>query len=402
MTESLNPEPNTSNLFERLIKQNNLDFKDYLLIITLVCYISGFFITNMYLGSLGIVNLDLLRVRYILAGILFLLFLVVTVYPIYGVYKSIANDMLDSPIKTALGAIGYTYKYYSVFAFLLFISGLVFSVNLLSPIGLKSGISNLSISKWWISSNSELFSQTWMITKSMWFIFPLVLVVTSIIFVIFLLRTDRSSRKEYIKSQLKRIYEGFVYFLSVYIFVPVVTFTMNAFFSYLNFILTSNPNAQTSVNELNLESWLRFGLISFFVYLFFSIYLGFMAYAMRMDIKNLFKIMERVNLFNKDLYALSSLYIIANSIIVVAVIFIYSFTVYPYLPQQLGGGRAIPVKAEISNQNINTLFSNSSNETYLIDRTSGSTIFLISNNKASTIMEVSNSQMESITYLKSP
>ena len=55
--------------FEFLTKLGN-----YLVGITLICYIFGFIITNLYLGTLGIVNLDMLRTRYILVGLLFMVF----------------------------------------------------------------------------------------------------------------------------------------------------------------------------------------------------------------------------------------------------------------------------------------------------------------------------------------
>lgn len=48
---------------------------------TFVCYILGFIITNVHLSSFGIASFDVLRVRYILTGIFFLLFLTITIAP---------------------------------------------------------------------------------------------------------------------------------------------------------------------------------------------------------------------------------------------------------------------------------------------------------------------------------
>ncbi len=62
---------------------------NYTIAIALLCYLTGFAITNMYLGSLGIVNLDILRARYILAGLLFLFFLGVIGYLVYGLIHTL-------------------------------------------------------------------------------------------------------------------------------------------------------------------------------------------------------------------------------------------------------------------------------------------------------------------------
>ena len=45
----------------------------YLVGFTLILYLAGFTVTNLYLGSLGVINLDILKSRYILSGVLFLL-----------------------------------------------------------------------------------------------------------------------------------------------------------------------------------------------------------------------------------------------------------------------------------------------------------------------------------------
>lgn len=53
---------------------------------TLICYILGFIITNLHLSSFGIVNFDVLRVRYILTGLSFLLFTGTIIVPMYDLF----------------------------------------------------------------------------------------------------------------------------------------------------------------------------------------------------------------------------------------------------------------------------------------------------------------------------
>jgi hypothetical protein len=75
---------NRSVIIEYLPKIGN-----YLLGISIICYISGFVITNLYLGALGIVNLEISRSRYILTGFLFLLFSGSIIYLTYGLLKTL-------------------------------------------------------------------------------------------------------------------------------------------------------------------------------------------------------------------------------------------------------------------------------------------------------------------------
>ncbi len=65
------------------------NLSSYAVGITLVCYLTGFVITNLYLGSFGIVNLDLLRARYILTGFLFLLFLGAIIFLVLGLIRTL-------------------------------------------------------------------------------------------------------------------------------------------------------------------------------------------------------------------------------------------------------------------------------------------------------------------------
>jgi hypothetical protein len=54
--------------------QNIFKLNERVLGITLLCYLLGFIITNLYLGSLGVVSFDILRTRYVLVGFLFLIY----------------------------------------------------------------------------------------------------------------------------------------------------------------------------------------------------------------------------------------------------------------------------------------------------------------------------------------
>lgn len=50
-------------------------------------YLSGFIVTNVYLGSLRIINVDILRSRYILTGVLFMIFASIIVAFVDGLLR---------------------------------------------------------------------------------------------------------------------------------------------------------------------------------------------------------------------------------------------------------------------------------------------------------------------------
>ena len=84
MVELKEPTSNNQSFFNKVFNYKNFDSKDYLLGLTLLTYISGFLITNFFLGSLGVVHFDLLRVKYIISGILYLFFLASILFPTFG------------------------------------------------------------------------------------------------------------------------------------------------------------------------------------------------------------------------------------------------------------------------------------------------------------------------------
>ena len=98
----------------------------------------------------------------------------------------------------------------------------------------------------------------------------------------------------------------------------------------------------------------------------------------------------------------STIYLIA--ICTVVTVPLYAFNVYAYLPQQIGGGQIIPVSVNISNNAISALVGNPDVETYLIDRTSSSTIFLLENKNGQSyrIIEISQDLIQTVTYSQSP
>jgi hypothetical protein len=83
---------------------------------------------------------------------------------------------------------------------------------------------------------------------------------------------------------------------------------------------------------------------------------------------------------------------------------VYSIGVYPYLPQQIGGGQLISVDVHSSSDDIDLMFTKQTNETFLIDRAPNNSLFLIVDQptKKYKIIEVANSSIDSIVFYESP
>ncbi len=69
---------------------------NYLIGVTIICYGAGFAVTNLYLGSMGVVTFDILRARYIIAGVLFTFFLGAIIYLVTGLIQTLRKN-LDKP-----------------------------------------------------------------------------------------------------------------------------------------------------------------------------------------------------------------------------------------------------------------------------------------------------------------
>ena len=83
---------------------------------------------------------------------------------------------------------------------------------------------------------------------------------------------------------------------------------------------------------------------------------------------------------------------------------LYAYYIYPYLPQQIGGGQVLHVGVVVSSDDLKSRFVLAQNEVYLVDRGPASALFLIINRgtQEHEVLEVSNSLIQSIIYNPSP
>lgn len=65
--------------------------KELPLLLGVLCYVTGFAITTVYLGTLGITNFEVLRVKYVVTGAMFLFFLSLLTLPLAGYWHLITH-----------------------------------------------------------------------------------------------------------------------------------------------------------------------------------------------------------------------------------------------------------------------------------------------------------------------
>ena len=369
---------------------------NYVVVLTLLCYISGFAIANMYLGTLGIVNLDVLRTRYILVGFLFLLFLGAIAYLIYGLFRAISKDIQEPTSKLIKNVFLYSLQNLGV----LYLAVSAMTVLAGSVSTLPVGLPRISQPTPWLDWLNVVPKQTLISSAVLLAIF--LLSITLVVSILILINPkNKYGIKESRKQQVVEILSGtkknvpktiggiFIIFLFIYVFL--LSFTL------LSLLSTNNLAGNTRSSNFLSAGWGRYlGGISL-VYILVLTY----VLAKVIPIKSGKHEVELLS-DNPMTPASSKLYLLAMSIIIIMPL--YANGIYPSLPQQVGGGQVVKIELKISDDEIEPSVLNPDDEVYLIDRTNDSTLFLLINNitEKYQVVEIPNSSIRSVIFKPSP
>lgn len=362
---------------------------NHLVGVTFLCYFSGFVITNLYLGSLGVVNLDLLRARYILSGVLFLSFLGVIIYLIYGLHQTLLKSRNKPPLRIISDAIWYSLVNVGLLYLVILTATRLAGSPGIPPVGISRLSPPLSWSTWLATAPVAIFRQSVIV-----FVIAIPIALITVLAWIALdpkdLQNVPTTRRQALTVRLKKPWHLiarllFVFFL-IYIFSIV-----GSLFSFMGSNQVTDMLSPNTNNTPYLQGgWLRFYLAIAAIYAVVATILIFLLITPR-------------NPKNND--APSNRWTIFFTTAVVALIVpVYALGIYPDLPQQMGGGKVLQVTVATSNQELKSSFTDKNIETYLIDRTSSSVLFLLvrkSKPEYRTI-EVSSPLIESVTYLPVP
>jgi len=367
---------------------------NYLLGISVICYISGFIITNLYLGSLGIVNLEILRSRYILSGLLFLVFLGAIVYLLYGLIKTLQKYQAKSASSILIRVIWHSIGNICMLLFVIPVFAILAGSVKNPPIGLPQLSPITPWSEWFKTVPRDLLPQTALLYG---------IVIGSIIFVMGIViainpkDNVRRSRKQWLREIFADVWNNKLKTIGVFCVIFIGLYLWYFMINALEFLATNkisdlqaNTMSQAIISPSDI-GWLRFFLMIVIIYVLFALWITSVFLSASKN-KNATADDNPIAWIHGLIYI--------TTVVIILVIPTYTLGVYPNIPQQIGGGQIIRVDTQISNTDVNDVFSEPNTTIYLIDRTTRTSIFYLINNATNEykIQEIPNDLILRITY----
>lgn len=393
---------NTTKLYEMVIA------------ISLVFYLSGFMIVNVYLGSLGVISFDFLREKYILIGVTFVLFVSTFLVPLKWLWNRLKNDF-EKPIFSSLWEIlRYSFTWYFYVFLGLFILIQLTGITPTIPVGIPYLSEPLSEAIWL----SEGFLKTVMAALFLWAVFFIPMLTFFILFglivSLFFSKKNKQlgiSKKQALHNFLSKVFSKSLFNMvltSILVFVVVfIVLDLLVFYNHNSMTFTNNDFNKGLLSS-NIPFWgkgfIRFYILSISIYLLSSISIIYFDQIINKPANPQAPVDETLRnpdqtkvlqLFNKNCSTASKILVL-----VIISLSIYATTVYPLLPQQIGGGGMVNIEIQTINDDLMQKTTSSDIETYLVDRSSAYTIIMLvnGNTKQGEIIQVANTEIKSITY----
>jgi hypothetical protein len=366
---------------------------NHLVGITVLCYISGFVITNLYLGSLGIVNLDLLRARYVLSGLLFILFVGIITYLIYGLNQALHRNRHLQPLKILLEIGRHSLLHTGLLYILVLAMTRLAGSSIILPVGIPTLTPALLWSAWFAAAPIYVLRQSASI--GIGFLVALIIVLIWIAIDPKDMHGIRTTRRQALAERFRnarRLIGGF-FFIFVFMLILVIT---SSLLDFIRFNKVTELSSRGTQPILQTGGWFQF---------FLTIVIIYIAVASVLIYR--FFLPPRSTPSSEDKggkVALNPWMIYFIAIAIGVIPQLYALGVYPSIPQQLGGGQILPVTVITSSDELKLDLTDPNNDVYMIDRASSNTLFLLvsKNQKEYRVIEISSSLIESITYLSTP
>lgn len=326
---------------------------------SIVIYASGFIVSSIFLGSLGVLNVDILRIRYISIGLVFFLFIASFMWPLNGIFDFLGQRYGQHPLKLIGAIIGRTYDRYGLVVLLLVIGGGAINISPL-PVGLPQVSPSRSLPDWFETEarSSLLASINYLRIAGLTFLGIYIFIMIFAVIkgpgkssVDFTSRWDMIVRGN--KKMLSYLFPWRFPFAALALLVLMLSIYALAFVS-TSPIDRINPFLGSSIG--------RFLLVSFLFYLLILVFI-FIPFVMITP--------DDVQSTRKDTSLVPALVFLA-----IIVVPIYALSVYPALPQHIGGGRPVPVQLELRGEGI-TEAPGMTGAVYLLDRSSDAYLFLL-------------------------
>ncbi len=362
------------------IKQliSNLQVRDYVIGFTVFVYIIGFLITNTYLGGLGVFSFDLVRAKYISAGIVFIIlfagpiyyFRIVLTRTLHGTENKDFKTLLIVCIKVSLWAV-------FTFFFLFIIMEQSFTFEKL-PVGIPF----LTPPK---SLESLLTDLRPTILSIIVALFGLVLIEYAGRFIAYLREFRSFAKDKNISFKKYRITNKFSVDFPYHIVNDLSPLIYLLGILLIGFLVKSQFDLKFTPFQ-----WGRYLYFAIAFYLWFALQIFLPFFARKQKQGSTQKTPSFISW-----YFLRGIY---EFFLLTLMLITYSFGVYPFIPQQLGGGKPVEVNLKTENP---MLFGVERKE-FLLDRSSNGVLVLSVNpvTREFNIIEVPNLYILSIEFLR--
>lgn len=385
----------------RFIKEL-VDFKEHLLVFSLALYIIGFIINNLYLGSLGVSNFEVLRVRYIMVGLLFTIISGFTIFSMHEVKQIIIYNK-DKGILNVIRKV----LNFSMNVHLFVIFGVIALVFLSGSTGITPmGVSQVSSFSWseWIYNNREELMETVFV----FFISILLLITVGLVALVLYDNRKlfkRPSKKYILFCILKP--KNLIFFVLTCVNIISLSVLIGFLVGFVVFLLENHPNTilfSQRVQENSTLAWLFvMSIYDFTLLLLLFTYLTARTLKWRGLLGSKLDDKSENDTKRNSMIQFIEDFSVYTPLVLLFIAY-YVYFVYPSIPQQVGGGKEVKVEVVTSNEKLEEIFLDPEIELYLVDRTTDSVILMVINQKEESraVMDVPKSEVESIIYNPSP
>jgi hypothetical protein len=372
-------------------------FNSNILGLSVILYISGFLIENMYLGSLGIVSFDVLRTKYILVGTIFILFSAAIIYPLHGLLEIIRRWDGTKVTQFVLDLVLHTIDQF----ILIFIAASTLSVLAGSSSGFPIGIPNISEPipfEIWLETSFPEYLMDSLRMFGFYLVIYILIVFIGLIITVAVKPTGKT-------SEIKTRREAFYQYRSKVISKDIFKFTLIPFLIILilgvvgdliSYLSSGRLASSVSTGNYGNLGFMRFVAGALLVYLLIGAFLVYMLIIRdrRDDSED-----NNANASSQHAGITSSLFVFFW--IMLIILPLYTFGVYPFLPQQIGGGRPEKIEIISTNEQLMATVTAPNKESYLLDRSSESSIILLIEpyQQEFEAIQINNSQIEYLKFL---
>jgi hypothetical protein len=190
---------------------------------------------------------------------------------------------------------------------------------------------------------------------------------------------------------MKKTFDFYKYSSLVFLLIPIAITS----YTILEFMQTNGFIKMKSI--INTYGWLRFTLSIFLLYLLAAVILILITKS-----RAEFNVEEKEEDPTKSDTIVDKYggYLYFGLPILALIISNYAISIYPYLPQQVGGGNVVEVQIITSNDDINILLTGTNTKVYLVDRVTNGSLFMLFDTQLQEqrIIEISSSELKSVVY----